>query len=1636
MAIPEIQAISLQTLISKTLPGIPFVNKVDNIMNFYVNVTSRGPRDTQERLCTDYFIEHYFPEYYPLVVDRNNAEFASFSGFYDELRNTISDSLFLEKVGPFNVKDTFKLSLQEGNIYDLKEAYEEEEKLPDFLDALAYFNTERGAGSETGATSFEFANVPSSLDKLTGTISDFSAGLSLFKGIIPLSLDANTLGFSTNRIVNALLSVIYEGLDFKLKESNFFDSDYLTMYFDSDSNIVRVDYFVLNVTRGETKQAKIGFITNSKYNPIFNDPLALKTVQNYKEIIESSQQQSNLTKQQSITNFFSTLGVEGSFTAPQIGDIPGSITPGNNIFGNRSSDDLIDVSNIQQLEDTFSKLKTKEELLKEIEEAENEETKKNILQAEKAKKLNAAVQIVDTIDAVLNFNVPIFGPNATKEQKIVNQILNQFGIQALAKEAIICLTLGLGATASRITQSVRNSIIQQASSLQSEPTPPSKEINIKRPNLGELFSDQFKPFSVNGDIKDQIKDIILGAIANAAFEVIKSLVELIQFNCGSILRGNTGAIDVGSRIRDENQRAAVSFPNLEELLEAEFAQDGLALNQVYTYFSDVSSILNPIEVCRLLNSQREVEPFTYAKILNFNSDYPSPRIKNNINTIGSINSYFSRISQYVDTVTFCNDIINNNILQVVENCNICLDEDFFDSTPALDELIRIAEDGIEIAPPPLDFLCPDSPNYLESPIATTILPNMFNNILGTTKTYMAGSLEAARTSLLEPTVTNVPNPDLSGALAFFPELETPTAEMNPAVLNFITGIFDFFGDAADAIETATSQGVCQDIDNAKVQNIINNVSTVVATLDSALSEVPGVIEEVNEKMTSIQNQTSGSGMLHTQYIFPEAFKSRFENAIQPYNLTPSYTTSYPVLINDGSIFSYYVEANDNSAPAPFESISIRLLYNLPSDATSDLSGEPQETADQALHINYPKYQSNANTYLSLDYDISSADEDLVGEVENLVPGEAPPLPANTAYATKEFNPYVFRFIDPVEQQIVGSSFLFADNNDIINRVRSSYIPAYGTLYANLFDYILKNGAFSADKVNNLKFFTNNENCPPENIGDLFDAEGILDQMKKEFAAAACYDQGSVQDKTRNTLYYGLILMLIQAAIDEFIIKNIVVFSAFNMNSILELPLVKEFMVNQVIKSIETVRLDGNSVLEREIFNYFDRVSIRQSTINNGGIAHTYPPYDIPEGFELDESGSKANFPLNDGRSDLIRFLVEERLYYTWDSGQRSTLNSINNIIDPQGKNKTFDDVFIEDVIGIYNIPDQLVEFGTIDLNGVGTPVDMAATLPQSYTDFGLGLYFQNVLSAPDTPDGTIRFNFSVVPLEQVGFDAIPPPTATLFEIPTGLTNDLVGVIKNSSAYQVFKQQVFNQDAILMGPLLYNFYLTELFFSDIAGSFRGTKRAIINFMNMTDASTRPPLPDGLNDEYSNTLANNGEQDMDSMAREIFLKFLKETPIQILKGLVELIDPHIAISKIVKDVTAGAFVKVSQAITTSINTLPDDSPLRAANINGDDMLSLLFCLYTVGNNAGSEVLNTTVSVNDPVTGSPAGQDTPLFGPRISLDGVDFKGSIAGMFMAPPSPLGILYLLIELLKIKIDEDLSDDNVDATAPPPSEEC
>jgi len=1643
MAIPPIAQISLDSSINRAVPGIPFVHKINFSPYYYVKVfiprtvrLEEEPLQAEyERLATNYFLEHYFPEYYPLIVDIDNSDYSEYRADFESLKETIENSISFYRKQPLRPRvRVYKLTLGSGSDrvtpYDIRAEYEAEEKLPDFEDALEFFNNERDVGEIDASVSFQFTNYPSEMDKLGGFISEFTQAIAGFQtiGTVPPSLAGDGLGPSTKLIINTLLDVVYESVDLKTNQSEFFDTDYVRVFFDDKGvdrqRIVRIEYFILNVTRSETMVGKIGFITNSKYNPVFKDVLALNTIRNYRELIDNAERSSNLGQQFPLfsTTDASGLRTVGAFEllgsgsipglgTPLMGNIPGSLTPGNNIFGNRSTDDLIDIGDVSQLQKTFSSILTKDELQQELEQAEDEATKKRVLQSEKAKKLNAGIQILDNVDAVLNFNIPL-GPNDSKAAKAVNHVLNQFGLQALVKEAIVCLTLGLGATASRITQSVRNSIVQEASSLRAEPTPPSKELNIERPSLGQQLQ---LPFSVNGDIHKQIANIILGAVANAAFEIIKSLTELLQFNCNSILRGeNRPSVDVGQILKDENDRAGIDFPNLEEKLQAEFAADGIQLQQVYQYFSDVSlEILDPIEICRLLNSQTEVEQTTYDNILQYNQTYPLQQIRDNVNTISAINGYFASMSRFVDTVTICNDIINNNIAGIIENCEICLDEDFFESSPALEELLRISEEGIQIQPPQIDFLCPDSPNYLENPIATTILPNLFDTVLNTTRTYMAGSLEAARTSLLDLTVLNDENQDLSASLDTA-GVEREGAPFDPAVLGIITELFDFFGTVGETVVQELDSGVCQDIDSAKIQNIIDNASLIVNTIQTALDEVPEVLEEVNDKVSSIQAQGVGASgsIAHTQEVFPEGFKLRFQNGIQLPDFIVSSLGVEGDLAPSGSIYA----SSYTTAPQANEQVDIKLLYR-PSGSV------------QKFEIQYPEWTPNTESYLNFSLKLDDLSDGLTGTTENVVPVQYRQLPADQSYQDFNINPYVYRFIQPI---LASQNNNLAETAEVNNLIGEVFPTVYGSLYRKLSTYVLNNGAFSVEGINNLQFFKNNDLCDPADVGDLFDTDGILDQMKKEYAAAACFDNSPDKDKVRNTLYYGLMLMLIQTIIGEFIIKNIVVFTAFRMEDIFNLPGFRDIMIDEIVKSFQKIRLDGDSVLERELYSYFDRLSIRPPTINNGGIRHTYPPFEIPPGFELDPETQIANFPLGNNYEPLIRFLVEERLYYTWDNGQRTTLRAIGNIIDPEDKNKSFDDIFLEDVIGIadffhqpYNTATEILfyNYSFVDrlqkvLITYGNPTNAAAESP----------------SIDNTPPENAIVNF-------IDSTSGSPVVTEIYNIPVGNASSLSEVldaIKQSDAYQIFINQMFNQDAIMLGLVMHNFYLTNSYFSEISDSFRGTKRAIINFMNMTDASSRPPVRDGsLDNSFVDSLANNGQQGLDSLAREIFLKFLRETPIQILKGLVELIDPHIAISKIIKTVTGEAFIKVSQALQTAIDALPDEppNPIKEAGITGEDVLAIMFCLYQIQQQAAATAL-LPQSAQDAIDQNSAGDSPSLF-PNITLDGVDFKGSILGMFMAPPTPFGILYLLIDLLKNKIDEDLSEtEEFSATEDPPPEEC
>lgn len=240
-------------------------------------------------------------------------------------------------------------------------------------------------------------------------------------------------------------------------------------------------------------------------------------------------------------------------------------------------------------------------------------------------------------------------------------------------------------------------------------------------------------------------------------------------------------------------------------------------------------------------------------------------------------------------------------------------------------------------------------------------------------------------------------------------------------------------------------------------------------------------------------------------------------------------------------------------------------------------------------------------------------------------------------------------------------------------------------------------------------------------------------------------------------------------------------------------------------------------------------------------------------------------------------------------------------------------------------------------------------------------------------------------------------------------DDMLG---NPSYNQLFTT-TFDSNIITLIPIIYNFYLTTEYFQGINQAFENPKDRVLDIILSTIANDNNfnSTPDLTRPAAAAAIADSTGQDKDSAfnsaSRDFILKMLIKTPIDILKGVVELVDPHVAISKVIKTGTGFAFneaasaidagaKQVNEAIREATADLPE--PLEPS-LTGEDLLSLIFCLLDNLMNDGLQEAH--------------GLDVPEnFFPRISIDGVDFTGTVSGMLMMPPSPLGLIYLLLELL------------------------
>jgi len=246
----------------------------------------------------------------------------------------------------------------------------------------------------------------------------------------------------------------------------------------------------------------------------------------------------------------------------------------------------------------------------------------------------------------------------------------------------------------------------------------------------------------------------------------------------------------------------------------------------------------------------------------------------------------------------------------------------------------------------------------------------------------------------------------------------------------------------------------------------------------------------------------------------------------------------------------------------------------------------------------------------------------------------------------------------------------------------------------------------------------------------------------------------------------------------------------------------------------------------------------------------------------------------------------------------------------------------------------------------------------------------------------------------------------------------INIIANNESYKEYFSTTFNQDLITAVPLIHNLYLTTKYFPEIQDVFLGPKNTALDLLMYTIAGDDIlPIEPNLSRPASQAAiaAANGmsPEDYGLNTGKFILKMLIQTPISILKGLVELIDPHVMITKLIKTGSAHGFqtaAKVLNEPAKIINERLQNELELESNLTGRNLMTLILCLADYGFEQGDAgIAKALTGENIDLPGN--------FFPDVSMKGIDFTGTVSGMLMIPPTPLGLLYLLLELVKSEID-------------------
>jgi hypothetical protein len=462
--------------------------------------------------------------------------------------------------------------------------------------------------------------------------------------------------------------------------------------------------------------------------------------------------------------------------------------------------------------------------------------------------------------------------------------------------------------------------------------------------------------------------------------------------------------------------------------------------------------------------------------------------------------------------------------------------------------------------------------------------------------------------------------DVSGVLKSVEEAGVETGSLGTLDPSFLTPIINIL----DALENF-------DLDDCDI-----DISTILG-FDAAVAfdvseDVIGVLNDTLKD----PNFTNAIGSLSSKLanIGTEA------DADSGQPIYPSYRFNQE-FYND---FVNYIDLDELSYNADNSSLLVPAYFT--SSRTLGAGGWPSESVPIELYFNFPHiYNLEDSNYLKIVYPIEIWNQPNM-KIEFVSSDEYIPfgnLIVNIADSEAAQN----YDVDTVNQQNVYVK-AFVDKLGLppseISMAEGRLFPAaYASLVDNMFDYVVENGVFDAATLQSLNFFHLNENCPPSEVADLLDVDGILQQMRTEYLESACNDENIPQrTKIRNMIKFGMYLLLIQIQIAEFIIKNIFVFSAFKIDDLFENNFIKSFMRQQATSSIIsylTAQGVADTTVRQDLVSYFNLKINRRSVVTQGGIKFSNGDIAFPTGtqFSIVDNGAFAGF------DEIVDYLISERL---------------------------------------------------------------------------------------------------------------------------------------------------------------------------------------------------------------------------------------------------------------------------------------------------------------------------------------------------------------------------------------------------------